>query len=522
VRATHTEAIEDAYTLIEVAQGQNDPARLEAAAARAAANGWDDVLVLLEFARSLATQDAGGDDSGHVHAMMERAAALGDPALSALARATRAHRLTSARRSVTDAESVTAQLIPAVVLLDGLLNGLLDGADSPVVHRVAARIEVASVFHDLGFWELATEHYEAADAELRSLAALPWARTAHRQRRVLAFNRIELALDWSGAHLLIPDRAAARERAGAALGSYRDEVDAGWPVTWVAEHRAHLRLLAAIAGTEAPESARNPVRSDFLAVIDVLDQAIRAGQAGDQAHAADLAATVVDRLGSQTPGNIHMLSLHLAARHPATPAIAIRYADELSALRWNNRIDRLAGIREAIAVEHRRREHELTRQQLLLDELTGLANRRGYHTYLDNVLEAGAGGGFAVLMIDVDHFKKVNDTFGHDTGDAVLVRLGEILASHVRPIDLAARLGGDEFLVILADVTTDVTERRAQALVDGVREEPWGRLAAGLSVSISVGVHHGGRQELPSLLTEADRHLYQAKTQGRGRLATSL
>ncbi|MEV6851775.1 GGDEF domain-containing protein, partial [Actinoplanes sp. NPDC051411] len=377
-----------------------------------------------------------------------------------------------------------------------------------------------------------------------SIDVIPrWVRTAHRQRRVLAFNRIEMALDWASAHVQINDWAAAGDRAAAALRDYRDEVDADWPAPWVAEHRAHLRLLAAIAGARptAPASTSTiagahptapastaavadagPGPSASTSAIDLLERAIRAARAADDALAARLAATVVDRLGAGVPGNTHLLTLHLAARRPGTPALAIRYAEELAALRWNNRIDRLAGIRAAIAVEHARREHEQTRRQLLLDELTGLANRRGCHTYLDSAPEAGAESGFAVMMIDVDHFKKVNDTFGHDIGDAVLVRLGEILAAHVRPCDLAARLGGDEFLVIVADVPAEVTGQRAQALVDAVREEPWGRLAAGLSVSVSVGAHHGGHQELPALLAGADRHLYRAKAEGRGRLAVSF
>jgi len=506
----HTAAIEDAYTLIELAQGLNDAGRLAAAVDRAAAHGWDDVLVLLDFARSLAAQYADADGSAYVDAMMERAATLADPALVALARATKAHRLVSSRRPVAEAESVVAHLVPAVVALDG--------EGSLVVHRAAALIEVASVAYELGFYELAAEKYETADAESAADLDARWAPTAHQQRRVLAYNRIELAIDWASAHILVNDREGARDRAVRALRDYRDEVDDDWPAPWVAEHRGHLRLLAALAGTEVTYA----VQADFAGAIDALEHAIRAADADERARAADLAATVVDRLGSHVPGNTHLLSLHLAARHPATPAVAVRYAAELATLRWNNRIDRLIGIRDAIAVEHARREHELTRAQLLTDELTGLANRRGYHTYLDNALEAEDGGGFAVLMIDVDHFKKVNDTFGHDVGDAVLVRLGEILAAHVRPADLAARLGGDEFLVILADVTAEVTGRRAQALVDAVREEPWDRLAGGLSVSISVGAHHGGRVELPSLLTGADRHLYQAKTGGRGRMAGSF
>jgi diguanylate cyclase (GGDEF)-like protein len=94
-----------------------------------------------------------------------------------------------------------------------------------------------------------------------------------------------------------------------------------------------------------------------------------------------------------------------------------------------------------------------------------------------------------------------------------------VLAVNVRPVDLAARLGGDEFVVILADTRPGLPEARAQAILDAVRGHPWEEVAAGLAVSISIGVHYGGRQELPTLLTDADRKLYHAKNGGRGRVA---
>jgi diguanylate cyclase (GGDEF)-like protein len=182
----------------------------------------------------------------------------------------------------------------------------------------------------------------------------------------------------------------------------------------------------------------------------------------------------------------------------------------------------MAGIRDAIAVERRRREHEQLRQQVFVDELTGLANRRGYHAYL-NALghKEDEAGAYAVMMIDVDRFKGVNDTFGHDVGDIVLTRIAQVLALNVRPVDLAARLGGDEFVVILAGILPGIPEARAQAILDAVRDHPWDEVAAGLRVSLSIGVHHGGVRELPDLLADADRKLYHAKNEGRGRVAVT-
>jgi len=104
----------------------------------------------------------------------------------------------------------------------------------------------------------------------------------------------------------------------------------------------------------------------------------------------------------------------------------------------------------------------------------------------------------------------------------VLSRIGDILAGQVRAVDLAARLGGDEFVVILAGVEPGVLVQRGQQIVDAVRDHPWSDLADGLTVSISVGVHHGSNQELPALLGDADRHLYTAKRGGRGRVAAAV
>jgi diguanylate cyclase (GGDEF)-like protein len=542
----HAEAIAGAYELIEIVQGQDDGGRVAVADQAAARHGWADVRVLLDFARSLAAREAGADDAAHVEKMIERATTLDDPALLALAWATSANRRTTTRRSVAGGESALIPLVRAIVLLDA--------AGGPVVHRAAALIEVAQVSHVLGFWELAVEHYDLAEKALAEDGDPRWAGTARRQGRAVAYNQVDLALDWACALAAVGDWAAAAAQAASALRSRTACED--WPPNWIAEHRSHRRLLAALAGVPSPDpsldlaasspdlAASSPdlaassfdlAASSFDLAASSLDpaapsldsagagdleRAIRAARGGDPGAAAGLAAAAVDRLGAHVPSNAHLLALALATRHPDTPPLAIRYADELAALRWNNRLDRLAGVRDGISVERRRRDHEQLRRQVLVDDLTGLANRRGYRTYLDGVGQQPEDDGYAVLMIDVDHFKTVNDRFGHDTGDIVLARLGEILTAHVRPTDLAARLGGDEFVVILADVAQGVPELRAQAVIDAVRRHPWANLAAGLTVSISVGVHHGARRDLPTLLTDADRHLYHAKHHGRGRLST--
>jgi len=395
---------------------------------------------------------------------------------------------------------------------------LLDEEDSPVVHRAAALIEVAGVAHALGLWELALEHYDRTRKALDSDDDPRWRSTTDRQRTVLAVNRVELLLDWAAAEAMVGDWPAAAERAAAAIPGSRELIRPGWPRTWVRQYQGHLHLLAAIAG-EPPGVAQPTGEGEFVPGIQALGAAIRAARVADTDRAAALAQGLAERFGHAVPLHVWLLALQTAGRHRGAEA-AGRFADELVLLRWNDRLVRMTSMRDAIAVERRRREHEQLQREIVTDHLTGLANRRGYHAYLTTVQSVAEPGDYAAMMIDVDEFKLVNDQVGHDVGDRVLARIAEILSVNVRPIDLAARLGGDEFVVILADVQPGVSEGRAQAILDAVCDYPWDRVAIGLRVSISVGLHHGGREELPTLLGDADRHLYQAKSEGRSRVAT--
>ena len=154
-------------------------------------------------------------------------------------------------------------------------------------------------------------------------------------------------------------------------------------------------------------------------------------------------------------------------------------------------------------------------RQAATDPLTGLASRRAFAARLAEVADghAGAGGPAAVLFVDLDDFKSVNDAGGHDAGDALLVEVGRRLRACVRPKDLAARLGGDEFAILLDALPAGTTaqtvgERVAAALAEPIRVG--GRLA---SISASVGVvppQPGMDGE--ALLTAADIAMYVAKT----------
>jgi two-component system cell cycle response regulator len=158
------------------------------------------------------------------------------------------------------------------------------------------------------------------------------------------------------------------------------------------------------------------------------------------------------------------------------------------------------------------------------DQLTGLHNRRYMVGQLDALMRRAAQGGdpVSVLVIDIDHFKKVNDSFGHDVGDEVLREFAVRLASNVRAIDLPVRHGGEEFVVVMPDTELEDARRIAERIRLHVAGAPF-RVMDGkelLSVTISVGVAAsiGGRDTSQALVKRADEAVYEAKSQGRNRV----
>ncbi|MBA4012385.1 MAG: PleD family two-component system response regulator [Phenylobacterium sp.] len=158
------------------------------------------------------------------------------------------------------------------------------------------------------------------------------------------------------------------------------------------------------------------------------------------------------------------------------------------------------------------------------DQLTGLHNRRYMTGQLEALVRRATHGGDAVacLLIDIDHFKKINDGYGHDVGDEVLREFAVRLASNVRAIDLPCRYGGEEFVVVMPDTKLEDAERIAERIRLHVAGSPF-RVMGGrelLTVTISVGVAatlgEGDRPE--ALLKRADEAVYEAKAHGRNKV----
>lgn len=159
-------------------------------------------------------------------------------------------------------------------------------------------------------------------------------------------------------------------------------------------------------------------------------------------------------------------------------------------------------------------------EQAETDPLTQLPNRRRFVEFLThelNRLTRYKNQDLCVLMLDLDHFKNINDTAGHEVGDRVLVSLGALLKSSIRNVDLVARIGGEEFVVVLPDTKLSGAQRVASHLLDCIqRLEVTGWTDTHGSITTSIGIAVANQEStLENLLAEADQRLYEAKSNGR-------
>jgi diguanylate cyclase (GGDEF)-like protein len=162
--------------------------------------------------------------------------------------------------------------------------------------------------------------------------------------------------------------------------------------------------------------------------------------------------------------------------------------------------------------------HRLLAEKARRDPMTGMLNREAFFEEMECARRAYGRG--TLLIVDADNFKRVNDTWGHLTGDAALLEIGAALKRAVRADDVAGRVGGEEFAVFLADADLHesmLAAERIRAEVAALRFSPRAGETLPLSVSIGAAIHRGGAA-LSDLMREADRRLYEAKRRGRNRV----
>ena len=166
--------------------------------------------------------------------------------------------------------------------------------------------------------------------------------------------------------------------------------------------------------------------------------------------------------------------------------------------------------------------HKKAKAAALEDDLTGLRNRRAFFELGNQLLKQSRRNGspLAIIMLDLDHFKQINDNHGHDAGDAVLRHIGQVLESNVREADIAARIGGEEFAILLADAHAVEASDMAERLLSLMQKTPvWYRdVQIRPTASFGISSLHPEEPNLENLMARADSAMYESKALGRGRV----
>jgi diguanylate cyclase (GGDEF)-like protein len=161
------------------------------------------------------------------------------------------------------------------------------------------------------------------------------------------------------------------------------------------------------------------------------------------------------------------------------------------------------------------------RELAMIDSLTGVLNRRAFldHADAEWVRHRRHKHSLSCAMLDVDGFKRINDTFGHAAGDALLQHIGALLRATLRASDLPARLGGDEFVALMPETSLDGAQAFGERLLSRLASQPLTALDQSIVASLSIGVASAdGLASLEDLIARADAAMYQAKKGGRARV----
>jgi diguanylate cyclase len=276
------------------------------------------------------------------------------------------------------------------------------------------------------------------------------------------------------------------------------------------QHQAQLRLVRGECG-EAIEG-----------LLAALDRAIEAGERPMAIEIHRELSDAYEQVGDLASALAHFRTFHALERAAHSDVAAARARMAVQHFELDNA--RLEANNARLEAElHRVRSAELEadnltwQRQASEDALTGLPNRRFAELRLPEL--AAAGSPLCVAVADVDHFKGVNDRFGHFVGDEVLQQIAALLRDNVRDNDVVARFGGEEFLIAFDGAGLDDARARCEVLRAQVAGYPWESVQPGLAVTISLGlaaVPAGG--DLPATMTLADQRLYAAKHAGRNRV----
>ena len=283
------------------------------------------------------------------------------------------------------------------------------------------------------------------------------------------------------------------------------------------ELKRHERLTVALTYTiysrylvEPAEQALMTARTSLLELVEQVRHAVQDAKQDTSGFDAQL-VDFQRQLSAAT--SIQDLGGHVSSMLAQTQRVSEGFGKLTTQLDQSN-----AEVKRLTEELHRIREDAMT------DVLSGLLNRRGFDRELKRMApKAGASEGtLGLIMLDIDHFKRVNDTYGHPLGDRVIAAVGQSIRECVGQAGVAARYGGEEFAVLLPSQQIEIVERLAQSIRRRVEqgtirrrngEEP----IDGVTVSAGVAVWHQ-EDDASSLIERADRALYASKRAGRNRV----
>lgn len=421
-------------------------------------------------------------------------------------------------RDALDLESILQDLAEAEDILSGRIS------DNFVL--ATAHTCLGNAYHEIRLYELAVPNFEAAFA-----AATRAPREVVTDRAVASqLNLSTLHLNWSvELHRIGDDVGADEKRSIAAVHAALSKELAITHDTRA--YAAHANLLLACAGTSHDNAAQaverirgalrvlegRGLRESPAYALPFLARALdRAGRRDEALAVAQQAITALpeDATWMVASAAHHTRAELLAESGSAEVRAALAYGDQLAETMWRQRLRTLHDVTSRRTV--RRVTLERDRVQVLAntDALTGLGNRRAFDLRLAELAQSATDSlEVALVVVDVDRLKAVNDRFGHETGDRTLRAVAAALRSQIRSGDLVARLGGDEFVAVLDDLDLAAAADVADRMVEAVSTD------LGARVTISVGVAAGRASEAgAALLRAADRAMYEAKRRPKARV----
>jgi len=249
-------------------------------------------------------------------------------------------------------------------------------------------------------------------------------------------------------------------------------------------------------------------------ILSTLASTLRAAGRLDEAYDTLARAAELERQAfrelSELQLKLERATLEVSAARQTSAALAAKNRQLAEA---HTELERRAEELEAL--------HEQLQDQAERDWLTGLHNRRYFAREFERLLTEQRGGWLSLAVVDLDHFKSINDRFGHEIGDHVLVRVAALLCDVLRQSDVVVRSGGEEFLVLMPVTEVRAATACCERIRERIREESWEDIAAGLAVTASVGVASTDDPgQLAALARSADQRLYEAKRSGRDRVVS--